>query len=401
MPRAAGSSRAEPGARPPAATATGDRAGVRDHRVPAREGQDRWRAVWHENGRRRQCEAASEAAGRQAGEGHRAAGRRRAEHGAARRGPDRALPGPRPAARRPAVVPQARPHPAAAVRAVRRPGHRRGHLPGHQDLAHAADRQRRADRRGRRAGARDDLGAGRRGHRGRLPGQPAAGQGALAGRRPPAAGRCRGERGRGVGAVGRPRRDPVRRRRGTARPGAGRRTARGAGRADGQRRGLQRAAVGRDCRPDHASGRHGRPRHHRGPQGHRGRRAPVRRGAEEPQAPADDLPPHDPGRLPARRAARRPHRAGPRRAGGRHQPARADLPSPRGKHWRSSNFNRNVLKRAYLAVGWRDADGNGGWTWHSLRHVFCTTALFTWKLDATDVRLPKAEAQSRKIEIKS
>jgi hypothetical protein len=24
---------------------------------PAREGQDRWRAVWHENGKRRQCEA--------------------------------------------------------------------------------------------------------------------------------------------------------------------------------------------------------------------------------------------------------------------------------------------------------------------------------------------------------
>jgi integrase len=61
------------------------------------------------------------------------------------------------------------------------------------------------------------------------------------------------------------------------------------------------------------------------------------------------------------------------------------FPSPRGKHWRSSNFQRNVLKRAYLAAGWRDADGAGSWTWHSLRHVFCTTALFTWKLDATDV----------------
>jgi hypothetical protein len=27
----------------------------------------------------------------------------------------------------------------------------------------------------------------------------------------------------------------------------------------------------------------------------------------------------------------------------------------------------------------------GRWTWHSLRHVFCTTALFTWKLEAVDV----------------
>ena len=31
------------------------------------------------------------------------------------------------------------------------------------------------------------------------------------------------------------------------------------------------------------------------------------------------------------------------------------FPSPAGKHWRSSNFNRNVLKRAYRAVGWRDS----------------------------------------------
>ena len=61
------------------------------------------------------------------------------------------------------------------------------------------------------------------------------------------------------------------------------------------------------------------------------------------------------------------------------------FPSPTGKYWRSSNFNRNVLKRAYLAAGWRDPRGCGGWTRHSLRHVFCTTALFTWKMDAADV----------------
>ena len=71
------------------------------------------------------------------------------------------------------------------------------------------------------------------------------------------------------------------------------------------------------------------------------------------------------------------------------------FPSPTGKHWRSSNFNRNVLKRAYLAVGWRDAAGNGKWTWHSLRHVFCTTALFTWKLDPTDVSCMAGHANVR------
>jgi hypothetical protein len=71
------------------------------------------------------------------------------------------------------------------------------------------------------------------------------------------------------------------------------------------------------------------------------------------------------------------------------------FPSPTGRHWRSSNFNRNVLKRAYLAIGWRDADGNGRWTWHSLRHVFCTTALFTWKLDPTDVSCMAGHANVR------
>jgi len=71
------------------------------------------------------------------------------------------------------------------------------------------------------------------------------------------------------------------------------------------------------------------------------------------------------------------------------------FPSPTGKYWRSSNFQRNVLKRAYLAAGWRDGDGNGRWTWHSLRHVFCTTALFTWKLEATDVSRMAGHANYR------
>jgi len=71
------------------------------------------------------------------------------------------------------------------------------------------------------------------------------------------------------------------------------------------------------------------------------------------------------------------------------------FPSPKGKHWRSSNFNRGVLQRAYLAIGWRDAEGNGRWTWHSLRHVFCTTALFAWKLDPTDVSRMAGHANYR------
>ena len=71
------------------------------------------------------------------------------------------------------------------------------------------------------------------------------------------------------------------------------------------------------------------------------------------------------------------------------------FPSPRYTLWRSSNFNRNILKTAYQTAGWRDPHGNGTWTWHSNRHVFCTTALFTWKLDPTDVSRMAGHANYR------
>jgi integrase len=71
------------------------------------------------------------------------------------------------------------------------------------------------------------------------------------------------------------------------------------------------------------------------------------------------------------------------------------FPSPKGKYWRPSNFNRRVLAPAYLAAGWRSTHGNTIWTWHSLRHVFCTTALFTWHLDPTDVSRMAGHANYR------
>ena len=78
----------------------------------------------------------------------------------------------------------------------------------------------------------------------------------------------------------------------------------------------------------------------------------------------------------AERLAARLEQAHAEQTAGANPLLRLIFPSPTGKHWRSSNFNRNVLKRAYLAASWRDAAGNGDWTWHSLRHVFCTTAQF-------------------------
>jgi len=71
------------------------------------------------------------------------------------------------------------------------------------------------------------------------------------------------------------------------------------------------------------------------------------------------------------------------------------FPSPKGKYLRSSNFRRKVLERAYLDAGWRDSSGEGRWTWHSLRHVFCTTGLFTWKLEPTDVSRMAGHANYR------
>jgi hypothetical protein len=130
---------------------------------PARAVGDRWRAVWYENGQRRQCQAVSE---------DRLAARldkviERLATGALnleRPGTDLIayypVTGPVPG--RQSVVPQARAYPAPAVRAFRRPGHRRGRLPRHHDRAHAADRQRPAHPGGRQACPGDDLSPGQR-----------------------------------------------------------------------------------------------------------------------------------------------------------------------------------------------------------------------------------------------
>jgi integrase len=71
------------------------------------------------------------------------------------------------------------------------------------------------------------------------------------------------------------------------------------------------------------------------------------------------------------------------------------FPSPRGTWWRSSNFDRRVLAPAYHAAGWRDPHGEGAWTWHSLRHVFCTTALSGWHLEPADVSCMAGHATVR------
>jgi integrase len=71
------------------------------------------------------------------------------------------------------------------------------------------------------------------------------------------------------------------------------------------------------------------------------------------------------------------------------------FPTPKGKYWRSSNFRRAILELAYAGAGWRGSSSAGRWTWHSLRHVYCTTALFTWKLEPADVSRMAGHANYR------
>lgn len=106
-------------------------------------------------------------------------------------------------------------------------------------------------------------------------------------------------------------------------------------------------------------------------------------------------PQRTPGGYPlAARLATRVNQARAEQAAGTN-PLGLIFPTPTGRHWRSSNYNRTILKPAYLAAGWRDTDSRSHWTWHSLRHVFCTTALFTWKLDPNDVSRVAGHANYR------
>jgi len=49
------------------------------------------------------------------------------------------------------------------------------------------------------------------------------------------------------------------------------------------------------------------------------------------------------------------------------------------------SFYSTIAQPAFEAAEWRAAESRSRWTWHTLRHVFCTTALIEWKLDLTDV----------------
>lgn len=71
------------------------------------------------------------------------------------------------------------------------------------------------------------------------------------------------------------------------------------------------------------------------------------------------------------------------------------FPAPRGGYLSSSNFSTRIAKPAYRLSGWRDADGRGPWTWHSLRHTFCSTALTAWNLPIADVSILVGHANAR------
>lgn len=62
------------------------------------------------------------------------------------------------------------------------------------------------------------------------------------------------------------------------------------------------------------------------------------------------------------------------------------FPTPAGGHWYRSNFSRRYFARAARAAEWpTHDDGSWVWTWHSLRHVFCTYYLWERKSSPPDV----------------
>ena len=153
---------------------------------PAREEQGRWRAVWHENSARQQCEAASEE--KLAAKLAKVTERLEAD------APNMTLRGADLIAyylspdRLPAQWQWSRKHAHTQRRLYERSPPRpsarssaRTSRPGTCNRSSTPPR-----RRGGRPGSRHDLGPGRRGPGRRVPGQPAAGQDALAGRGPPA-----------------------------------------------------------------------------------------------------------------------------------------------------------------------------------------------------------------------
>ena len=270
-------------------------------------------------------------AGGQAGEGDRAAGRRRAEPGAARRGPDRLLPVAGPAPGRAGVVPPSTPIPSGGCASGSSP--RSSATITCQDIK-TADMQKVVN-------AAPTAGEGARLRRA-LSAMVTAGIAAgyltsprlrevhwqPGGRPAPAPPvTLQGESAQFVDPAQIPSAADVAR----LGAGAGRRAARGPARADGLHRGLHRAAARRAVRPDRRPGRPGRPRHRRGPQGHRGRRPADRRGAQGPQAPQDHLPRPHPAGYPLAEQDRRPHPAGPGRAG-RRRPTRSGCCSPPPRH---------------------------------------------------------------------
>lgn len=59
------------------------------------------------------------------------------------------------------------------------------------------------------------------------------------------------------------------------------------------------------------------------------------------------------------------------------------FPGDRGGWVRRSHLNDRIVGPAYMKAGWRGDETDSEWTWHTLRHVFCTTALADWGFSLT------------------
>jgi hypothetical protein len=71
------------------------------------------------------------------------------------------------------------------------------------------------------------------------------------------------------------------------------------------------------------------------------------------------------------------------------------FPNTKGGYMRGTSLYSVILDPAYDAAGWRGGAVACAWTFHTLRHVFCTTALNDWDLDVTDVSVLAGHANTQ------
>lgn len=71
------------------------------------------------------------------------------------------------------------------------------------------------------------------------------------------------------------------------------------------------------------------------------------------------------------------------------------FPNKHYDYMKSHTLDGTILEPAYAVAGWRAVAGGRGWTFHTLRHVFCSTAIHEWGVIPADVTVLAGHANNR------